>query len=146
MSELKTYKQPKVYGKCDQCNSFKECYILKCGCPCHQTSVEEVMIVRLDTDDAKEIEEFQKKWNELKVDIAFVPKHINFKGSEKKDNWAKQVNALFDDDLKGSDKKEEDSPPLSNRRWCKSRAGQVWVDEVKDTHKKDCQNSEVKDE
>ena len=43
------------------------------------TKVEEVMIVRLDTDDAKAIEEFQKKWNELKVNIAFVPKHINFK-------------------------------------------------------------------
>ena len=39
---------------------------------------KEICIVRLDTDDADKISEFSKLWNELKVDVVFVPKSVKF--------------------------------------------------------------------
>ncbi len=37
-----------------------------------------ICIVRLDTDNAEEIREFQRLWNKLKVDVVFVPKTAKF--------------------------------------------------------------------
>lgn len=39
---------------------------------------DEICIVRLDTDDAKDIIKFKNLWNKLKVDVVFVPKRVKF--------------------------------------------------------------------
>ena len=43
---------------------------------------DELCVVRLDTDDAGDINKFKELWKKLKVDVVFIPKStkIIFKG------------------------------------------------------------------
>ena len=39
---------------------------------------QKICIVRLDTDNQEDIENFRKLWDKLKVDVVFVPKSAKF--------------------------------------------------------------------